>query len=131
MTILLDTDICVSLLRGNQAIIKHRKKYADQVAVSFMTVAELYYGAEKSANPTKNKMVVEQFLLTVHVINSNQAIMKRFGYLKSSLENYGTPLNDADLFIAATALETCDLLVTGNTKHFNRIGELKLDNWIQ
>ena len=129
--ILLDTDICISLLRGNQAVIQHRKKYTDRIAVSFMTVAELYYGAEKSANPAKNKMVVEQFLLTVNIINSSKAMMRRFGQLKSRLERLGTPLADADLFIAATSLETCEFLVTGNIKHFNRIDELKLENWIQ
>lgn len=129
--ILLDTDICISLLRGNQAVIQHRKEYKGRVAVSFMTVAELCYGAEKSANPVKNKMVVEQFLLTVNIINSSKAMMRRFGQLKSRLERLGIPLADADLFIAATALETCEFLVTGNIKHFNRIEELKLANWMQ
>lgn len=129
--ILLDTDICISLLRGNQAVIQHRKKYTGRIAVSFMNVAELYYGAEKYANPAKNKMVVEQFLLTVDIINSSKAIMRRFGHLKSRLERLGILLADADLFIAATSLETCEFLVTGNIKHFNRIDELKLENWIQ
>ncbi len=129
--ILLDTDVCISLLRGNQTVIAHRKKFTDQIAVSFMTVAELYYGAEKSANLLKNRTVVEQFLLTVRIVNSNKAIMKRFGRLKAYLENQGSPLDDADLFIAATALETCNLLVTGNIKHFNRIDELKIDNWLK
>lgn len=46
--ILFDTDTCIHLLRGNQNIIKKRQKYTDQMAISFMTVAELFYGAEKS-----------------------------------------------------------------------------------
>jgi len=128
--ILLDTDVCVAMLRGNKNVIEQRKKYTDDVAVSFITVAELYYGAEKSANPNKNKKVVELFLFSVHIINSTKEIMKRFGHLKANLERKGVPLADADLLIAATALETCNLLVTGNTKHFSRIGELKLSNWI-
>jgi tRNA(fMet)-specific endonuclease VapC len=128
--ILLDTDVCVSLLRGNRTVIEKRKQYPDQIAVSFMTVAELFYGAEKSGNPAKNKSLVEQFLITVNIINSNRAIMKRFGKLKASLEKSEDMLADADLLIAATALETCDLLVTGNIKHFSKIGELKLENWI-
>jgi len=108
--ILLDTDVCISLLRGNRKVIERRKDFADEVSVSF---------------------VVEQFLLTVHVINSNRKIMKRFGYLKAHLEQSGAPLADADLLIAATALETCTLLVTGKTKHFSRIKELNLANWIE
>lgn len=74
---------------------------------------------------------MEQFLITVTVINSNKAIMKRFGKLKAGLEKSGDVLADAYLLIAATALETCDLLVTGNVKHFSKIGELKLENWME
>jgi tRNA(fMet)-specific endonuclease VapC len=129
--ILLDTDICISLLRGNRQVIEHRKEHAEDISVSFMTVAELFYGAAKSANPRKNTPIVEQFLLTVHVINSSQNIMKRFGQLKARLERDGVPLADADLLIAATALESCTLLVSGNTQHFTRIEELSLANWIE
>jgi len=128
--ILLDTDVCIHILRGNRKVIEERKKHPDQVAVSFMTVAELYYGAEKSANPAKNRSLIEQFLLTLAVINSNNQIMHRFGMLKASLEGLSIPLADADLLIAATALESCNLLVTGNKKHFSRIANLSLANWI-
>jgi tRNA(fMet)-specific endonuclease VapC len=128
--ILLDTDICIHILRGNEKIIDERRKYPDQVAVSFMTLAELYYGAEKSANPTKNRSLIEQLLLTLAVIKSDNQIMQRFGMLKASLEDLSIPLADADLLIAATALEKCNLLVTGNIKHFGRIAGLPIVNWI-
>ncbi len=128
--ILLDTDVCIHLLRGNRNIINKRRNHSDQVAVSFMTVAELYYGVEKSANPQKNKTVLEQFLITVKVINSNSNIAYRFGQLKAVLEKKGIPLADADLLIAATALETSTMLVTGNIKHYQRIENLSLENWI-
>lgn len=129
--ILLDTDICIHILRGNNKVIEERRKYPDQVAVSFMTVAELYYGAEKSANPTKNLSLIEQLLLTLVLINSDNQIMRRFGKLKAELESLSKPLADADLLIAATTLEKCNLLVTGNLKHFNRIDNLPLANWIE
>lgn len=128
--IILDTDTCIHLLRGNRNIIEKRQKYPDQVAISFMTVAELFYEAEKSGNPDKNRTVVEQFLLTIKIINSNRKISYRFGNLKAILEKEGLPLADADLLIAATALETSRLLVTGNLKHFQRIKNLALENWI-
>lgn len=96
-----------------------------------MTAAELYYGAEKSGKPDKNKLVVEQFLLTVKVINSSRKLVKKFGLLKADLENKGLPLADADLLIAATALETASLLVTGNLKHYQQINNLALENWIE
>ena len=52
--ILFDTDICIELLRGNKMIIEERKKYNGEIAISFMSVAELFYGAEKSSNKFKN-----------------------------------------------------------------------------
>jgi tRNA(fMet)-specific endonuclease VapC len=112
-------------------VIEHRKDFAGDVSVSFMNVAELFYVAEKSANPKKNKAVVEQFLITVGTINSNRNIMKRFGQLKAQLEQSGNPLADADIFIAAAALETCTHLITGNTKYFSRIEGLNLLNWLE
>ena len=38
---------------------------------------------------------------------------------------------DADIFIAATAATRCDMLITGNVKHFNRIAELRIENWLR
>ena len=45
---LMDTDVCVELLRGNKRVIEHRRKVTDEVAISFMTMGELFYGAEMS-----------------------------------------------------------------------------------
>ncbi len=129
--ILFDTDTCIGILRGYDSVILRRKSISDVIAVSFMTVAELYYGAEKSSNPNRNYNIVEQFLLSVTIINSDIEILKKFCRLKASLETQGIPLADADLLIAATCLVKCSLLVTGNLKHYERIDGLVLDNWIR
>ena len=129
--ILLDTDICVELLRGNPQVIEKRKEENDSIAVSFMTASELYYGAYKSKKPAENSLRVEEFLLTVNIIQSNVRIAKLFGQLKSRLQLNGFPIEDADIFIAATCLEECEKLITGNVKHYNRIDELKIENWIR
>lgn len=128
--IILDTDVCIHILRGNFSVIEQRQKHSGQIALSFMTAAELFYGAEKSANPFKNRTLVDQFLLTVVIVETDRNVVRRFGRLKAALEGGGLPLTDADLLIAATALEKADLLVTGNTKHFSRIEGLNLANWI-
>lgn len=125
----MDTDICIHILRGNQRVLRRREEFQEDVAVSFMTVAELHYGAEKSVNPVKNRTLVDQFLLTVITIETNAWISRRFAKVKADLEREGVPLQDADIFIAATALETCDLLVSANTKHFERIPELRMEDW--
>ena len=127
--IIFDTDVCIDLLRGNRNILLRREESDETVGVSFMTVAELYYGAEKSDNPSRNHTAVEQFLLSLEVIQSDTQILKRFGRLKAGLENDGVPLADADALIAATTLEKGTRLITSNTKHFERISELRIENW--
>lgn len=127
--IILDTDVCIDLLHGNRNIISRREQTDETVGISFMTVAELYYGAEKSTHPARNHTAVEQFLLSVEVIHSDDQILRRFGRLKAELEKKGLPIADADALIAATTLENGTRLITGNKKHFERISELRIENW--
>jgi tRNA(fMet)-specific endonuclease VapC len=129
--ILIDTDICIEILRGNKKVISKRNKYEAPISISFMTVAELFYGAENSGNIEHNNSLVEEFLLTVNIIESDFQIMKRFGIIKAELKRNNNVLPDADIIIAATTIEKCELLVTGNVDHFKRIKELNVDNWIR
>jgi len=129
--ILLDTDVCIEILRGNKKVIQKRTGYPGEVSISFMTVAELFYGAENSQYPIENKILVEKFSITVNIIHTDIAILKRFGELKAALKRKNVLIPDADLFIGATSLEKSEALVTGNSKHFERIGGLKIENWIR
>jgi len=129
--ILLDTDICIELLRGNHRVIDRRREYDNRVALCFMTVAELFYGAAKSVKKEQNNILVEKLLMTVEVINTDLEILKRFGLLKSQLEEQGKLLPDADILIAATSLIKCDKLVTGNVRHFARFSGLNVENWLK
>ena len=129
--ILLDTDICIELLRGNPKVIDKRQGYENKVVISFMSVAELFYGAEKSDYVVENTRLIEEFLLTIEVINSDMEILKKFGEIKAKLGSAGNILADADIFIAATTLTKCTMLITGNLNHFRRIEELKIEDWIR
>jgi predicted nucleic acid-binding protein len=129
--ILLDTDVCVEILRGNENVVQKRKKENDSIAISFLTEGELFYGAYKSEKIENNLIQIEKFLLTVKTIQSDYDIMKIFGGLKSKLIKNNLLLPDADIIIAATSLSKCKKLVTGNINHFKRIDELKIENWIR
>lgn len=128
--ILLDTDVCVALLRGYRKVLDRRRAETDGVAIAAMTAAELFYGAEKSTRPVQNRALVEEFLQTLPVLHTNLSIVRLFGQLKASIEKIGQPLPDADILIAATCLSRCDLLITGNTAHFERFPELRIGNWL-
>ena len=129
--IILDTDHCIEILRGNKRIITERMKRQEPIAVSWMTVGELFYGAAKSKNPSENKSIVESFLLTVDIKFPAIRTMTLFGETKATLSMNGIMIPDADLFIGITAIEADALLVTGNTVHFARISALRLENWIR
>jgi tRNA(fMet)-specific endonuclease VapC len=128
--ILLDTDVCIEILRKNEDVINKRNEHDDTTALSFMSVAELYYGAEKSSNPARNYSTIEEFLLTIEVVHSDIEILKKFGKLKRELYESKLVLPDADIFIAATALVKADRLATGNLKHFQRFPNLVVENWL-
>lgn len=129
--ILLDTDICIEVLRGNQRIIENRISCDERVAICFMTIAELYYGAERSKYTHKNINTIDEFLLSIDVINTDMEIMKKFGEIKTKLYNKNILLPDADILIASVALTKCSKLITGNIKHYNRFDNLVIDNWIK
>ena len=69
--ILIGNDICIELVRGNNIVIENRLSSDEQVSISFMTVGELYYGAERSSNKIKNKNVVDEFLLSIDIIDTD------------------------------------------------------------
>lgn len=127
--ILLDTDICIELLKGNRRILQGRARHDDPVGVCFMTIAELYYGAEKSSEPGSNFAAIEKLLLSLEVVQTDLSILRRFGRIKAALQKEGAPLADADVLIAAATLEKADRLITGNSRHFNRIPGLVLEDW--
>ena len=126
---LLDTDICIGLLKGVPKVVAAWRACDERCALSLMSVGELAYGAAKARNPEAERGRVERLVGILDEGSLTKAVMMRFGILKAELEAAGTPLADADLLIAATALEHGMTLMTGNTKHFARIHGLQLENW--
>jgi tRNA(fMet)-specific endonuclease VapC len=129
--ILLDTDVCIEILRGNKVVIEKRLRCDERVAICFMTVGELFYGAERSKYKLKNLSLVDEFILSIDIINTDFEILRKFGELKSNLYEKNFMLPDADVLIASTALTKCSKLITGNVKHFNRFENLVVENWIK
>ena len=127
--ILLDTNVCVGILHSDPKVASHLAESNDLIAVPGMVEGELYYGIEKSARKSENKVATEDFLEGVEIIYSNHEVMAKFGELKGTLERQGTRIDDADLIIAATALCRNAVLATGNVKHFERIDGLRIENW--
>jgi tRNA(fMet)-specific endonuclease VapC len=127
----LDTDVCVELLRGNAAVIERRSGIDAPVATTWMTAAELYYGAERSAAPTKNRRLVARLLETLPVLETTERAARQFGAVRAVLERLGQRLGDAELIIASVCLAHDGVLVTGNLRHFGRVPGLQVETWMR
>ncbi len=128
---ILDTYVCIEILRGNARVIERRRRTPYEVATTWITACELAYGAAKSRVPDHNRALVMAFLATLPILELDWAAAERFGRLKADLERAGNRVADADLLIAAIALARGAGLVTGNRRHYERIPELGIEDWIR
>lgn len=130
MTHLLDTDTCIYWLNGVEPVRKQLEAVGmGNVAISVITAAELYFGAYNSARVAENLARAETFVKQMTALPLSDTALKVFGQLKADLRRQGRPVADFDLLIASTALAENRILVTNNTRHYQRIPELQLENW--
>jgi predicted nucleic acid-binding protein len=124
---LLDSDAVIDFVRGRiESVQLIDSLYSQGLAVSVITVGEVVDGIERSRNPGAGHLQFDRFLSTITVLPIELNTARRFGQLRAGLARSGSPLADADLLIAATAIENNLALVTGNARHFARISELNL-----
>jgi tRNA(fMet)-specific endonuclease VapC len=127
---ILDSDHCIALLRGKLDLNDH-VSVDEELAVTVINVGELIHGASRSAHPAENLARVDVLLATVAILAFDEGSARRFGAIKADLERQGQPLSDLDLQIAAIVLQHSVPLVTHNTRHFARIPDLILEDWLQ
>lgn len=130
MDYLLDTNICIHYFKG-QFEIKEKIEQIGYVkfAISEITLAELIYGAEKSQKRDKNIAVIESFSENITIIPIFQSI-NIYAKEKARLRQFGTIISDLDLFIGATAIYSDMTLITRNVREFERLENIKIENWI-
>ncbi len=130
MSYSLDTDTCIYWLRNRQSVRERVREVGwNQISICVITVAELYYGAYNSNRVTENLARAEFFIQNLPVLPLNDTALRRFGELKAELRRTGQPIAEFDLLIASVALAESYILVTNNTRHYDRIPELQLENW--
>lgn len=127
---ILDTDICIYWLKGNENIERNIIKHGlENIFITVITECELFYGAFKSIKKDKNLAVLEELKKKIRTLHTTEGVSYNYGKAKSELEVRGQTLDDADLLIASIAMTNNTILVTNNTEHFKRIQGLKITNW--
>jgi tRNA(fMet)-specific endonuclease VapC len=129
---LLDTNICIYIIKEKprQVLEKFEQIDPSALGISVITLAELEYGAAKSANPQKNYQVIEDFVTYLDVFNWDVRVSRIYAEVRADLEQKGTPIGLLDTQIAAHCLSLDRVLVTNNGREFERIPDLKLENWV-
>jgi len=129
---LLDTDILIYSLKGIPKVIESFKSHADAPkAISVISYGELIYGANKSVHIASNLAKVHRLQEIFPIIDASKAILECFGTLKAQLSQKGVTVADFDLLIGSTAITLGHTLVTNNEKHFSKIPDLKIANWMK
>ena len=128
---MLDTNVCVELIRGRAPAIfdRLRRFDVDEVALSSITLAELEYGAAKSSNPARHRELLAKFLAPLAVLPFDTLAGESYGDLRAALEREGTPIGPLDTLIAAHAVSLGATLVTNNQREFRRVRGLHIENW--
>lgn len=124
---LLDTDVVVSYLNGRaDAVVLVNTLLPDGLAISAITLGELYEGVFFGADPHKHMIGLRQFLRGARVLDVNRRVARTFGQIRGQLRRQGQLLPAPDLLIGATALAYDLTLVTRNLRHFQRIPGLSI-----
>ncbi len=131
---LFDTDVLSNIvkLKPSQTLLKKIQKLPKELQyTSSINIGEIHYGANRSS---RKEQIIEAFeervFPSVHIVGFDETSGKLFGELKAALEKQGIVCSEPDLRIASIAIQHDFILITGNTKRFEKISGLSIENWI-
>ncbi len=131
MRYLLDTNVCVDYLNARypSVVVRIREASPDDLCLSSVVVAELRYGADKSARKKQNHEKLDVLTAEIQCAQFDLDAARSFGRVRAALEVRGTPIGPYDMMIAAHALSIGCVLVTDNVHEFGRVESLVVENW--
>jgi tRNA(fMet)-specific endonuclease VapC len=131
MKYLLDTNTCIRYINGRAPNVREKiRSIADSdIAVSTVTMAEMFTGSAKSQDPQRSRAKQDAFFIRFAHFAFDESAADEFGRIRAYLENAGTPIGPYDMQIASIAIAHKLILVTHNIKEFSRISELTIEDW--
>ena len=133
MRYMLDTNICIYAIKHKPEQVFMRLQEHDpiDICISSVTYAELVHGVEKSKVIEKNRVALALLLANIEIMNFDSLAAESYGKIRADLEKAGTPIGPLDMMIAGHAKALGYTVVTNNTKEFERVNGLKLENWTE
>lgn len=131
MSYLLDTNVCIHFLRGDDSGLRTRFLACppDQLYLCSIVKAELLFGARKSQRVDANLLQLERFFQPLQSLPFDDNAAEHYSMIRAVLERQGTPVGGNDMMIAATALTEDLTLATRNVREFARIPGLRVEAW--
>jgi tRNA(fMet)-specific endonuclease VapC len=128
----LDANTCIYYLNGKSENIREKilSTIPNKIAIPSIVKAELILNAYKSKNRVKTLENVEKFLQPFQIISFEDQISYDYADIRAHLESIGKIIGPNDLLIASIARFHNAILVTNNTDEFNRVPNLKIENWL-
>jgi tRNA(fMet)-specific endonuclease VapC len=127
MPYLLDSDFAIRAMSSHpEAVTSLRRLAPRHLAISVVTMAEIFEGAFNSPNPSARLGIYRRFLAPFRLITLNEPIVELFAELRSSLRRRGEIIPDFDFLVAATALNYDLTVLTFDQRHYRRIPDLKI-----
>ncbi|MFN2568252.1 MAG: PIN domain-containing protein [Candidatus Dormibacteria bacterium] len=130
--IVLDTDALSNLMRPRPSptlVARLAEIPAAEQGTTAITIGELAYGAHRVDRPELYARAV-QLVSAARILPFDREAAEHYGRIRSDLEHRGTRLADPDLRIAATVITQGATLITGNARHFQRIPDLRIEDWL-
>ena len=129
---MLDTDICIYVLKKRSDKLRHKFKVTKNICISSVTYGELCFGIENGDNSMKEARRKELNLFTQRLFIEpwDENAAKHYGSIRALLRKQGTPIGNNDLLIAAHARSLDSVMVTNNIREFERVPDLIIENWI-
>ena len=131
MILLPDTNAWIKLLNPGATPVKDRFRKADSDKIRLCSVvkAELYFGAYNSSRKKENLNLLKRLFANYESLPFDDDAAEIYGKIRAELKAIGTPIGPNDLLIAAIALSHKAILITHNTREFEKVGGLKLEDW--
>lgn len=128
---MLDTNICIFAIKKRPVTIlaNLQTHKPSDICISSITYAELCHGVEKSQARDRNRLALTMFLSNISIIPFDESVAMEYGRVRAALEKNGTPIGPLDTQIAAHAKSLGMTLVTNNTREFERVKGLMIEDW--